>query len=402
MKKRRSLTLSAILASMATTKAVVAPRRSENQVERSVEKPALAAAKTVTPASRRSTVEHRRKTKQNTRTRTRSIPASNPDGLPVSSELEEALRVLKEEVLGTPDAFRPLPVLPRSTYESASSELDEVFRVLREEILYTYPGIEPTTDLVMDEVEPVADLVQRVTEVELTAELVAAEIEPVGDLVMDFAEVRPSAELDERSRQATDDTEPEADLVQDAGVPVEAAPEPVSLDEYRDKKRGRTHAKRRRAVVAGIAAAVALVLGVGGGAAYAYFTAQGKGSGPGHAVVGSVVALTVTTTSGAPDLVPGGTGAVSFKVTNPNPFGVKLSAVTSASVLSNNTAACPSADVSIAQALPYALTPAISLAANATSAATPLPNLVKLSVSAPSTCQGVTFKVTLSFSGVSS
>jgi hypothetical protein len=150
----------------------------------------------------------------------------------------------------------------------------------------------------------------------------------------------------------------------------------------------------------GIPAAVgALVLGVGAGSAYAYLTSHGSGTGSGS--VGSAAAVTVTATSGTADLVPGGTGAAYFTLKNiNNPFGVTFNTVTAASVVSNNTGSCPSSNISIApSSLPYTFSPAVTVGASTTSGTESIPNLVKLSSSAPGTCQGVTFKVTLTLSG---
>lgn len=146
--------------------------------------------------------------------------------------------------------------------------------------------------------------------------------------------------------------------------------------------------------------ALALSLGVGGGTAWAYFTSTGSGTG--HATVGSPVSLTITATSGTADLLPGGTGAVYFTLTNNNPFGVTFTQVaTGATVVSTNIVACPSANVSISPALPYTFTPAVTVSANTTSGTKSIANLVALANTAPSACQNVTFTVTLTLQGKS-
>jgi hypothetical protein len=157
----------------------------------------------------------------------------------------------------------------------------------------------------------------------------------------------------------------------------------------------------RRWVVKPLAlAALTLSLGLGGGTAWAYFSATGSGTG--HAKTGSPVALTITATSGAADLLPGGTGAAYFTVTNPNPFGATFTQVaTGATVVSNNTSACPSANVSIAPTLPHTFSPAVTVAANSTSGTKSITNLVALASAAPSACQNVTFTVTLTLQGKS-
>lgn len=161
----------------------------------------------------------------------------------------------------------------------------------------------------------------------------------------------------------------------------------------------RNDGSRPRRVLIVLVTLAALILGLGGGTAYAYFT--GTGSGGGHATVGTPVNVTITAVSGTADLLPGGTGAATFTLTNTNKFGASFSKVaTGATVVSNNTGACPSSNVSIAQTLPYTFSPAATVAANNTSTQS-IANLVALSASAPSTCQGVTFTVTLTLSGQS-
>jgi hypothetical protein len=183
--------------------------------------------------------------------------------------------------------------------------------------------------------------------------------------------------------------------------------------EARSAKRG-AHAMKRqtrpatRSVARGIrhrspailGAIMALLLGLGGGVAYAYYGATGTGTGT--ALVGRPVTLRVTAETGAADLVPGGTGAAYFTLTNQNTFGVTLNQVaTGATVLSDNPGACPSTDISIDPALPYTFTPAVTVGPDTTSTSRSIANLVMLSGSAPSTCQGVTFSVTFTLSGAS-
>jgi hypothetical protein len=156
--------------------------------------------------------------------------------------------------------------------------------------------------------------------------------------------------------------------------------------------------RRRWRLVPVAGAAAALAAGLGAGGAYAYFIA--KGSGTGHTATGSPVSVTVTATSGAADLLPGRAGAAYFTLHNTNPFAATFNVVaTGATVVSNNTIACPSSNVSIAPALPYALSPALTVSAGATTGPESIPGLVKLAATAPSSCQGVTFKVTLTLTG---
>jgi hypothetical protein len=147
-------------------------------------------------------------------------------------------------------------------------------------------------------------------------------------------------------------------------------------------------------------AAFATTLGLGGGSAWAYFTSTGSGTG--HATTGTPVTVSVNAASGSADLLPGNKGAVYFTLHNTNPIGASFTKVASvSSIVSNDTAHCPSADATVGQTLPYAFSPAVTVGANATSGTQSIANLVQLVNNAPSTCQGVTFTVTLTLSGES-
>ena len=175
----------------------------------------------------------------------------------------------------------------------------------------------------------------------------------------------------------------------------------------RRAKRKGAHAMQRagrgrqwRKVPLVLGTTVVLILGICGGAAYASFTSTDSGSR--SATAGSPITVTVTATTGTADLLPGGAGAAYFTVQNANSFGVALTGVkTGASVVSNNTGACANNYISIAPALPYAFSPAITVTAHTTSVTQSIPNLVKLLSMAPTGCQGVTFTVTLTLSGIS-
>jgi hypothetical protein len=165
------------------------------------------------------------------------------------------------------------------------------------------------------------------------------------------------------------------------------------------RRAGWAHARRGRLTAAAMVA-TAVILGTSSGSAYAYFTTLGSSSGSG--AVYNPLSVTASAASANPDLLPGGTGSAYFTLTNPNPFPVSFNQLTSATVASDNTANCPSANVTIAATLPYPISPSIVVGADTTSGTLSLPGLVKLSASAPSTCQGVTFTVTLTLSGATS
>jgi hypothetical protein len=143
----------------------------------------------------------------------------------------------------------------------------------------------------------------------------------------------------------------------------------------------------------------ALVVAVGTGAGVAYAGLGSTTKVAGHGTVGQPVRVTVTAANGPADLLPGGTGAAYFTLTNRNPFGASFDSVTDATVVSDDPAACPSQYVSIAPHLPYAISPPVSVGAKSTSGPQSIAGLVQLSASSPSGCQGVTFTATLTLSG---
>ena len=160
--------------------------------------------------------------------------------------------------------------------------------------------------------------------------------------------------------------------------------------------------RRRQRYLVPVAGSVgALVAGLGVGGAYAYFASTGSGAG--QKVVGSPVSVTVNAVSGPADLLPGETGALSFTLHNPNPFGAVFTQVaTVGTPVSGNTVACPSSNLSVVRTVPYTYSPAISVGAGATSGVTSIAAFVRLAAGAPNTCQGVTFTVTFTMSGRSS
>ena len=160
---------------------------------------------------------------------------------------------------------------------------------------------------------------------------------------------------------------------------------------------------RRTSIVFG--ATIALVLGLGASSAFAYFTSHGSGTGSGS----TSTMLTVTVaTAGTPSspLLPGGSGDVVFKVTNPNSFPVSLVGVAP----KNGGTITPDASHSgctTTDSLPVVtlnIPPGdlpVSIAKNAT-VALDLANAAAMDVAATSNCQGATFNVPITITVQSS
>ena len=143
-----------------------------------------------------------------------------------------------------------------------------------------------------------------------------------------------------------------------------------------------------------VGAAVA-VSAAGGGIAWAAWSANGSGS----ARAGSLTAqsVTVTAVTGAADLYPGFTnGDLFFTITNPNPYPVTFTAMSSGAVTSSNVTACPSSNVTV-DATATGLT--INVAAGATSATVSILDVVNMASTALDGCQAKTFDIVLTLTG---
>lgn len=105
--------------------------------------------------------------------------------------------------------------------------------------------------------------------------------------------------------------------------------------------------KSRRAKVAVVAIAALAIAA----SAYAYWTSTGTGSG--SASVGSSAALTITDVSIADTLVPGGSSAVSYTVTNNGTSPVKFSdVIADTPAITGLPAGCDAADFTFTPGTP--------------------------------------------------
>ena len=142
------------------------------------------------------------------------------------------------------------------------------------------------------------------------------------------------------------------------------------------------------------AAVIAITVLLTAGLAVALWTSNGTGSGNARALTAQTV--TVNASTGAADLYPGFTGGdVHFTLTNTNPYPIQFTDMTSGTVTSSNQAACPASNVTVSGASGLTL----NVAANATSGAQSITNVVTLASGAPDGCQGVTFTIALNLTG---
>lgn len=138
-----------------------------------------------------------------------------------------------------------------------------------------------------------------------------------------------------------------------------------------------------------LAAVAALVVT---GILFAAWSTSGSGTGYAKAGTASALALNDASAATTADLYPGANGTVKLSVTNPNPFAVRITAVTkqvAGTITSDKGAAC-NASTGVTFNNQTGLT--LDLAANTTSTFS-LANAVSMSNASDNTCQGAVFSI---------
>jgi hypothetical protein len=126
-----------------------------------------------------------------------------------------------------------------------------------------------------------------------------------------------------------------------------------------------------------------------------------SGSGTGYAKAGSSSALTLSdaTASTSADLYPGVSGAVKLKVSNPNPFPVRITAVAGNGTITSDKGAACDATTGVSFGNQSGLT--LDLLANETNKVFTLAAAVSMSNASDNTCQGAVFSVPVSLTATS-
>jgi hypothetical protein len=141
---------------------------------------------------------------------------------------------------------------------------------------------------------------------------------------------------------------------------------------------------KRAGVIIGVAA-----LGISGGVAWAAWSILGTAT----ATATATTAQPVTITAQATGLYPGGTKTLSLTANNPNPFPVEITGVGSPTITTSNQA-CSISNITFTPSVnSVVLQPGNTAQASVGTASMPL--------SALDPCQGVTFTITSSVSGIS-
>jgi len=126
-----------------------------------------------------------------------------------------------------------------------------------------------------------------------------------------------------------------------------------------------------------------------------------NGSGPGYAKAQTASNLTLSDASASTtaDLYPGATGSVKLKVTNPNPFPVRITSVAKqASAITSDKGAACDASTGVTFSDQTGLT--LDVAAGATTTFT-LANAISMSNASDNSCQGALFTIPVNVTGAS-
>lgn len=148
---------------------------------------------------------------------------------------------------------------------------------------------------------------------------------------------------------------------------------------------------------------VAVVLGVitvtAAGIAIASWSVSGTGTGYAKASTASAVTLSDASASTSADLYPGVTGAVKLKVSNPNPFPVRITAVAANGAITSDKGAACDAATGVSFTNQSGLT--LDLLANETNKAFTLAGAVAMTNASDNSCQGAVFSVPVSVTAIS-
>jgi hypothetical protein len=150
-----------------------------------------------------------------------------------------------------------------------------------------------------------------------------------------------------------------------------------------------------------LALAITAGAGLAGyGIGYAVWSATGTGAGGAAATVAQPLTVTAITPTGVnASLYPGGpAGPVSFNIANPNPYAITITGLQWGVPVSNSTSTCPNSNISLSTGAPT--TVSISIPANSTGSAVVVPGVVQLAHSAPDGCQGMSFSIPVTVTGV--
>ena len=142
-----------------------------------------------------------------------------------------------------------------------------------------------------------------------------------------------------------------------------------------------------------------LLSAVAASAVIAAWVTNGTGPGYAKAQTSSNLTLSDASASTTADLYPGATGSVKLKVTNPNPFPVRITSVAKqASAITSDKGAACDASTGVTFSDQTGLT--LDVAAGATVTLT-LANAISMSNASDNSCQGALFTIPVNVTGAS-
>jgi hypothetical protein len=148
-----------------------------------------------------------------------------------------------------------------------------------------------------------------------------------------------------------------------------------------------------------VTAVVALIAVAVAGIAIAAWAVSGSGTGYAKAGSSSALTLSDATASTSADLYPGVSGALKLKVSNPNPFPVRITAVAGNGTITSDQGAACDASTGVSFANQSGLT--LDLLANETNKVFSLAGAVSMTNASDNTCQGAVFSVPVSVTAAS-
>jgi hypothetical protein len=152
--------------------------------------------------------------------------------------------------------------------------------------------------------------------------------------------------------------------------------------------------KRKLIVAAGVLVLAIVAVGVGLGA----WSIGGSGNGAAKATTASNITLADATAFTTADLYPGATGNLKLRATNPNPFPVRITAVSGNGTITSDKGAACDGSTGVTFANQTGLT--LDLAAGATATLT-VPSSVSMSNASDNSCQGAVFTIPVTLTAVS-
>jgi hypothetical protein len=139
-----------------------------------------------------------------------------------------------------------------------------------------------------------------------------------------------------------------------------------------------------------------LVVAVSASIAYAAWTASGSGSGYAKATTAQALSTLDASATTSATLYPGATGDVRLKIDNPNPYPVRVTAVTGAGTVTSDKGAACDASTGVAFTNQTGLTLDVPASSSATFT---LAGSVTMSNASDNSCQGALFTVPVTLSG---